>query len=73
MALIDLLEVPPVRSQVNVTVAKMSMLTHIPLKMYQPKRVENQCVSMDMIQSHASVELNTAKKTRNKAPRRYIL
>ena len=41
--------------------------------MYHPKRVENQWVSMDMIQSQDRVELNTAKKTKNKAPRRYIL
>jgi hypothetical protein len=41
---------------------------HMPAKVYQPKSVENQCTSIDMIQSQAEVELKTAKKTKNVAP-----
>jgi hypothetical protein len=48
-------------------------LTHIPLNTYHPKSVLNQWVSMDIIQSHDKVELNTAKNTRNSAPRRNCL
>ena len=45
----------------------------MPLNTYQPNSVLNQCVSMDMIQSHDNVELNTAKNTRNNAPLRNCL
>jgi hypothetical protein len=67
------LKYPFERNQSKHTVAKMSMLTHIPLKVYHPNNVENQCVSMDMIQSQANVELNTAKNTKKTALLRYIL
>ena len=51
----------------------MSMLTHMPLKVYHPNNVENQCVSMDMIQSQASVELNTGEEDQENRTPRYIL
>ena len=48
-------------------------LTHMPEKRYQPNSVENQCTSIDMTQSHANIELNTAKNTKNSALRRNCL
>ena len=39
-------------------------------KTYHPNNVENQCTSIDIIQSHEDVELNTAKRTRKVAPLR---
>ena len=58
------------RNKVRSSSYKNAVETHIPANVYQPKRVENQCTSIDINQSHDEVELNTAKNTKNNAPRR---
>ena len=40
-------------------------LTHIPENTYHPNNVENQCVSIDIIQSQEAVEDVNAKNTKN--------
>ncbi len=55
------------------TLVKIMKLTHMPLKTYQPNSVLNQWVSMDMIQSHESVDEKTANTTKNTAPLLYCL
>ena len=42
-------------------------MAHHSAKTYHPKRVENQCVSIDIIQSHAAIDPVIAKNTINQA------